>query len=154
MFFKAELICRGAMFFGNHCFVELWLDRNGLLVEETFGSDRYLFDGTLLPGKRVAGTGRTHLHTSCSQPPAAPSGVPVHCSLNFYDDLVLHVKTNLTLDPEVFRKLFSVYLEMGNLSFHVLPDADDVETEWTGRGEFGISLEPYFIRALANTFIQ
>jgi hypothetical protein len=153
VFFKAELICRGAMFFNNRCFVEMWLSRNGVLVEETFGCDRYLFDGTLLPGKRVSGTGRTYIHTRCGKTPAPP-GIPVDCSLDLYDDLVLYVKSNLTLDAGVFSKLFSVYLEIGNMSFYVFSDTDDVEVEWTGRGEFGICLESYFVRALANTFIQ
>ena len=155
---SAEAICEMAVFFDDTSFMALNLERNGIPLEDTIGSDYFLFNGAILAERRVGATGRTCRHqmnnlsaalglgsVSAQGPREAVAGLEIG------DDLRLRVKTNLTLDAGVFTKVFAIKLHIDGKTFDIPLSRPDVRIEWVGRGEYLVSLEPFLLQALTKT---
>ncbi|HHW25778.1 MAG TPA: hypothetical protein GXX23_00350 [Firmicutes bacterium] len=158
MLLSAEAFCENAVFFDDTSFIALHLERNGIPLEDTIGSDSFLFNGAILPERRVGATGRTCRHQMDNLSAALGLGsvsVPgprdAVVGLDLSDDLRLRVKTNLTLDVGVFTKVFSVKLRVDGKTFDIPLSRPDVQIEWVGRGEYLVSLQPFVIQALTKT---
>ncbi|HHW18937.1 MAG TPA: hypothetical protein GXX30_08575 [Firmicutes bacterium] len=160
MLCMVEIFCEGAVFYDDTSYIEVILERNGIPLEDTVGYDRFLFNGAVLPGKRISATGRACRHnvSDCSAGMGLgildiPGGRPAFLSLDSGDDLRLRVKTNLTLDVGVFTKLFSVRLQLNDAVFDIPLNQPNVEIEWAGRGEYVVSLEPFVVQALTRVLV-
>lgn len=154
MYVAAELFCENTVFFDETCYVEMRFERNGIPIEDTGGCDRFLFNGAVLPGRRIGATGRACRHTlneltsgvgtgAFATPGSRAASVEIEAS----EELRLRVRTNLVLDPGIFAKVFSIRLELGDSWFDIPLSRPDVEIEWVGRGEYLIPLDRFLIEA-------
>ncbi len=157
MFLQAELVCENAVFFDDTSYVEVFFERNSVPLEDTIGSSLFMFNGVVLPERRVAATGRACRYNMNDLTSGTGLGVvetlrsqPAYCGLDLTDDLKLRVKTNLTLDVGLFTKVFSVKLKLDQWDFDIPLSRPDVKIEWKGRGEYLVSLEPFLARVLTG----
>lgn len=155
MWITAELINEQGVFFDDTSYVEMIFARNGLALEETFGQDRFNFNGMVLPGKRLSGTGRSRRYSMDNLTGGiglglleAPPACPVFFGLDMQDDLRLRVKTNLVLDAGVFAKLFTIGISVDGVKLEIPLARPDVEIEWVGRGEYSIAMGPFVLEAI------
>ena len=150
-----ELFSETTAFFDDTTFVSMDLERNGYPMDDTIGYDSFAFSGAILPGKRVAATGRACRHDmtdmTCGSGLgvlAVPDGKRAFCALDASDDFALRVKTNLTLDVGAFTQNFAIRLGFDGTVLEIPLSRPDVRIEWTGRGEYVISLLPFLNEVL------
>jgi hypothetical protein len=151
----AELFTETTVFFDDTSFVSMDLERNGYALDDTIGYDSFAFCGAILPGRRVAATGRACRHEMTDMTCGSglgglsvPCGRQAICVLEGSDDLSLRVKTNLTLDAGRFTKDFAIRLGFDGVGLEVPLSRPDVKIEWSGRGEYLIPLQPFLDEVL------
>ncbi|MDQ7794487.1 MAG: hypothetical protein RDU89_08770 [bacterium] len=129
---------------------ELHLTRSGEPVAGSRGLDRYLINGMVILGKRVAACGREaaygHESTAAGLGLGPLEALPAVSSEigDNYRGLKLHVDTNAVLDVGLFGSEFSLRItdpEQGR-SLDIPLGRPDVRIDWESRGAFVVDLEP------------
>lgn len=143
----AELVCDRTVFFDNTHYVKMSLSMGGREVPGSQGLDIFACEGAVLPGGRLAATGRQNLVRHADY--AAGSGLgPVNAArpgmVGLEDSGVpvpeVWVETNIVLDPGEFRQWFS--LRITRLSDHGIQVKEVplrcpvVRVEWPARGKY------------------
>jgi hypothetical protein len=129
---------------------ELYLTRDGQALGDSRGSDRYLLNGMVILGKRVAASGREATYGSNDLPAGLGLGPlearpTVACDVaDEYRELLLHIVTTAVLDPALLAREFSVRIVRPDRPVAV--DAPlcrpDVRINWVERGHFTVDLVP------------
>ncbi|MEW6523640.1 MAG: hypothetical protein AB1445_08755 [Bacillota bacterium] len=127
------------------CFA-IHLFANGQVVAGSAGVDGYDYDGLLVPGRRVAATGRTahyrvnraaraHGLGSLEARPARPVSVPA------LGTLALHVLIRPALPPEYMLRAFSMRLLAGaRFSCHYRLSRPELAARILGPGQLELAL--------------
>ncbi|MEW6244761.1 MAG: hypothetical protein AB1497_11005 [Bacillota bacterium] len=127
-------------------FFETWLEADGNLVDKSAGLDHYSSRVVILPGKRVAASGRVNrvapstVLSTLSHVQARPAW-PVHLPSRF-SRLHAHLRTDSILDQGVLQNNFGMNLVDGSgkhISFFSL-GAPAVQVAWVSRGHFMVVL--------------
>lgn len=128
-------------------YFNLGLELNGRAVPASQGSDRWGLNGMILPGKRIAATGRSATYTHSDTytgigfgPIEAHGATPCPVNLEEGDRLVVIVDNNAVLDPGLFCMDFSfqVVLDGGGprRQLDISLRRPDVTMSWPSRGLF------------------
>jgi hypothetical protein len=108
----------------------------------TAGLDEYLFAGIVLPGKRLAGCGRSkryHCVDRSGALEAAPSNWVV--IKNNPMEITFKINTDLILDPGLLAASLSLDIANANgTTTHIPLNRSDVRIDWQSRGTFVITV--------------
>lgn len=151
MYMGVELVAETAVFYDDSSFVSMHLVTDGREVPGSAGVDDFLCNGAILPGKRVAATGRRHSFVYDRFSGSLGLGVveatpclmvPVPWPGNG-STLRLRIRNNIVLDPGLLCANFSlkVKAQNGELKEWDIPlSRPDVRVDWPARGEFEVNL--------------
>lgn len=146
----AELVCDQTVFFDATHYVRMCLIVGGRQVPGSWGQDAFACEGAILPGGRLAATGRQSVlrhgdYTTGDGLGRVNTAKPGMVGINELGSISqVYVETNIVLDPGEFRQWFSVRvtkLGEGDIDVKEVPlRCPLVKMDWPGRGEYIIDL--------------
>ncbi len=147
-----ELVCQNMWEVQEDSFFETWLEADGNVVDKSAGLDYYSSRMVILPGKRVAASGRVDrvapaVIPAVSNVQARPAW-PVHVPSRF-TRLHAHLRTDSILDQGVLQHNFGMNLVDGtgkHISFFSL-GAPSTQVAWIGRGHFMVLLPASWLKS-------
>jgi hypothetical protein len=143
----AELRSERALSVDDTTYFQMGLEVDGEPIAASLGCDRYLFNGMVLPSKRVAATGRRSEYTMSDTVTGIGLGciegkpaIPCALELGSAQRLVVTVENNAVLDPGVFCLEFSLAIIVqgpeGSTAFDLSLRRPDIALSWPSRGVF------------------
>lgn len=146
--FAAELWAVVPLALRPGIFFEISIEKNSVSLEESFGYDTFLCSGVLVPGRRVAGTGRSCVNYPGSQfaspgyvSVSVPEGRPKSLLFSYGDRLSVRVRTNIFSDLDSFLSSFALRFVAGNRYYVIDPKRIAGDIFRSGDGEFVVHLE-------------
>ncbi|MCR4398167.1 MAG: hypothetical protein NUV93_04310 [Firmicutes bacterium] len=148
-----DLVAETAVTVDDTTYFSLAVELNGRRLPGSEGTDRYRLNGMVLPGKRVAATGRRAEYGTSATPTGVGFGPleaepPVPCPLVMgrQDALAIVVENNAVLDPALFCLDFSFLVRMEDDATSRVVDIalrrPDVRMSWPSRGLFRFDVTP------------
>jgi len=146
-----NLIAETSISVDDTTYFKTGLRLNGLPVPHSEGSDRWNLNGMLLPGKRVAATGRAAEYNYSDTYTGIGFGgiearraVPCQLDLGEGDRLVVTVDNNAVLDPGLFCMDFSFAVSFDDPAPRRALDLSlrrpDIRVDWPARGLFEVDI--------------
>ena len=141
-----ELVCERALSVDDTTYFQTAIEVDGTTVPGSTGKDVYLTNGMILPGRRVAATGRSAEYGLSSAEKgiglgaieALPSNL-VTLSARAEERVVFSISNNAVLDPGIFCMEFSLTVRVHNGAARTLDISlrrPDVRMDWPLRGTF------------------
>jgi len=119
---------------------------DGKVISETVGRDEFKLNGLILPGKRIAGFGRTIIYTLDTMPAglgileAEPSDM-VNLPENYLSNVTLQIDTNMILDQGTLTQYLCLdVMQCDGASVQIPLCRPDVEISWPSRGKYIVTL--------------
>ncbi|MFO7152493.1 MAG: hypothetical protein DIU66_004520 [Bacillota bacterium] len=150
MEFGVELFANRAIFVSDYHEVSLGILLNGSLLDDSLSKDAFNFNGVILGGKRIAGTGREIVYSYrdlveiFESKPSRPFSL---LYLDPSDEIKLAIDTNLFLDPGLMAQDLTMKIYLGNKTQEIPLNRYDVKIEWPKRGFFLVDLSE-FLKAM------
>jgi hypothetical protein len=144
-----ELITGLTLHFAPHHKLALYLKKGELLLEETWGEDRFDYNGMVLPDQPVCATGRKVLHTY--EPglavfqgvPCRPAEIPPEpgkAPADLLQDLSLWLDNNAVMSQGELQTYYRLKAYVDGRAFPLPLLSPLMKVSWEGQGLFRIGL--------------
>ncbi|MEN6412774.1 MAG: hypothetical protein ABFC84_08410 [Veillonellales bacterium] len=130
----------------NGDYFSVALVNNGQVIPETSGRDQYNLNDFILPGKRIAGFGRTKQYALDDLPAGlgpleAAESAPLSLEENQLKELTVALETNVILDQGQLAYYLSLAVAAdGGMPTEIPLLRPDVAIDWTSRGNYLIKI--------------
>jgi len=125
---------------GDYFETAVLLDEN--ILPETVGRDEFRLNGLLLPGKRIAGFGRTKTYSLENMPAGlgaieAEPSVMVDLPKDHLSKIAFQIATNIILDQGLLTQCLCLNVIQGDGTSVEIPlSRPDVAISWQSRGNY------------------
>ena len=109
---------------------------------DTTGRDEFLLAGVIMPGKRLAGSGRSQCY-SCADIPGAIEAAPSNwvTLTNDLSEVSFKINTDIILDPGLLAAGLSLDIATASgTAVHIPLNSSDVQIDWQSRGTFVVTV--------------
>lgn len=138
-----ELYVQRAVTINPGYFIGMKLYQNKAIIKESLSKDTFDFSGTLLSGKRLAGTGREKVYTYRDLTgifEADPASDINFIFIDPEDDIKLEIDTNIWLDPGMMVQDTALRVYSPKKMLEIPMNRPDIKLDWSGRGRYTINV--------------
>ncbi|SMC92561.1 hypothetical protein [Sporomusa malonica] len=112
------------------------------ICPDTAGRDEFLLAGVIMPGKRLAGSGRSKCYSLADMSGAIEAAPSIWVALkNDLSEISFKINTDIILDPGLLASSLSLDIAtVSGTATHIPLNRSDVRIDWQSRGTFVVTV--------------